>query len=67
MIKVFRMGLVLMVFFPIGCFAEIIRTNDFSVVENTMQCAEQETLVIFDVGEVLIVPTDTALHPKNRT
>ena len=66
MIKVFRTGLAIMAFSPIGCFAEIIRTNDFSIVENIMQCADQETLVIFDVGEVLIMPTDVAFHPKHR-
>jgi len=60
------MALAAIVAFPPASFSETIKTNDFSVVENTLQRADQDTLIVFDVDEVLIMPTDVALHPKHR-
>jgi len=41
-----------------NCFAEIIPTNDFKVIEEHINKADKDTLVIFDVDDVLMMPTD---------
>ena len=41
-----------------NCFAGIIPTNDFKVIEEHVNKADKDTLVIFDVDDVLMMPTD---------
>ncbi|HJD56216.1 MAG TPA: DUF2608 domain-containing protein [Rickettsia endosymbiont of Pyrocoelia pectoralis] len=39
-------------------FAGVIPTNDFEVIEEYVNKADKDTLVIFDVDDVLMMPTD---------
>ncbi|MFP3012380.1 MAG: DUF2608 domain-containing protein [Rickettsia sp.] len=41
-----------------SCFAGITPTNDFKVIEECVNKADKDTLVIFDVDDVLMMPTD---------
>lgn len=41
-----------------NCFANIIPTNDFKVIEKYVNKADKDTLVMFDVDDVLMMPTD---------
>jgi len=41
-----------------NCFGSIIPTNDFKVIEEYVNKADKDTLVIFDVDDVLAMPTD---------
>lgn len=41
-----------------NCFGDIIPTNDFKVIEEYVNKADKDTLVIFDVDDVLAIPTD---------
>ncbi|HJD62054.1 MAG TPA: DUF2608 domain-containing protein [Rickettsia endosymbiont of Degeeriella rufa] len=41
-----------------NCFGDIIPTNDFKVIEEYVNTANKDTLVIFDVDDVLAMPTD---------
>lgn len=41
-----------------NCFGDIIPTNDFKVIEEYVNKADKDTLVIFDVDDVLVMPTD---------
>jgi histidinol phosphatase-like enzyme len=47
-------------------FAEIIETTDFSMVESHLQTADKNTLVIFDIDEVIIETTDSILKPQHK-
>jgi len=47
-------------------FAEIIETTDFSTVESHLATADQNTLVIFDIDEVIIETTDAILKPQHK-
>jgi hypothetical protein len=47
------------------CFAEIIQTNDIKVIEETLSSIEKDTLVIFDVDDVLMHADDQILKSKN--
>ena len=47
------------------CFAEIIQTNDAKVIEQTLQSVDRDTIVIFDVADVLMHPNDQILKSKN--
>lgn len=40
-----------------GGFAHIIETADLKIIESVLEKADQDTLVIFDVDDVLIMPT----------
>ena len=42
-------------------YAQIIKTNDFSVIENKIKMVDVDTLVIFDVDHVLLQPKDQLL------
>lgn len=44
--------------FLANCFGDIIPTNDFKVIEEYINKANKDTLVIFDVEDVLAMPTD---------
>ena len=41
-----------------NCFGDITPTNDFKVIEEYVNKADKDTLVIFDVDDVLAMPTD---------
>lgn len=47
-------------------FADIIETTDFSTVEKHLNTADQNTLVIFDIDEVIIQTTDAILKPQHK-
>jgi FMN phosphatase YigB (HAD superfamily) len=47
------------------CFAEIIQTNDTKVIENMLASIDADTLVIFDVDDVLMHADDQILKSKN--
>ena len=48
------------------CFAEIIQTNDTKVIKKTLESIDTDTLVTFDIDDVLIIPKDQILQTKNR-
>ena len=48
------------------CAGEIITTNDFNVIADTLQSPNQDTLVIFDVGDVLLQPQDQILKSHHH-
>ncbi len=52
---------------PNRVFAEIIQTSDLHVLNEVTEKADRDTLVIFDVDYVLIVPTDQILHPAYKS
>ncbi|XVN40454.1 MAG: DUF2608 domain-containing protein [Rickettsia endosymbiont of Argas persicus] len=54
-LKLVFLGLILLSY---NCFADIIPTNDFKVIEEYINKADKDTLVIFDVDDVLAMPTD---------
>lgn len=49
-------------FFVFGvqnCYAEIIKANNFSILKNkVIRLASKHSLVLFDVDDVLIAPTN---------
>lgn len=47
------------------CFAEIIQTKDIKVIENVLASIDADTLVIFDVDDVLMYPEDKILRSQN--
>jgi len=47
------------------CFADIIKTNDIKVIETKLRSVDKETLVIFDVNNVLMNWNDQILKSKN--
>lgn len=47
------------------CFAEIIQTKDTKVIENVLASIDADTLVIFDVDDVLMYPEDKILRSQN--
>ncbi|MFM8454174.1 MAG: DUF2608 domain-containing protein [Gammaproteobacteria bacterium] len=47
------------------CFAETIQTNDTKVIEKKLASIDQDTLVIFDVDDVLMHADDQILKSKN--
>ncbi|WP_341792922.1 DUF2608 domain-containing protein [Rickettsia endosymbiont of Ceutorhynchus obstrictus] len=58
MIKLLKILLLSLICLSYNCFAEIIPTNDFKVIEEYVNKADKDTLVIFDVDDVLMMPTD---------
>ena len=56
--------IILTCFHNIG-FAEIIQTKDTKVVENILTSIDTDTLVIFDVDDVLMYPDDKILRTQN--
>ncbi len=47
-------------------FAKIIETTDLSTIESYLHTANQNTLVIFDIDEVIIETTDSILKPQHK-
>ena len=47
-------------------FAAIIKTNDFKIIENNIQTTNTDTLLIFDVDDVLLQPKDQLLKSHNE-
>lgn len=60
MIKIFKIILICILCINI-CFAKIIKTNDFCIIENNVKNVNDDTLVIFDVDNVLLQPKDQLL------
>ncbi|WP_010298925.1 DUF2608 domain-containing protein [Candidatus Odyssella thessalonicensis] len=58
--------LLIILFFCNLCFADIIQTSDIKCIETTLQSADQDTLVIFDIDDVLLFPKDQILRSENR-
>ncbi len=48
------------------CFADITTVNDFVAIKNILESADKDTLVIFDVDDVLVQPTDQIFQSKNK-
>lgn len=48
------------------CCAEIIKTSDLDVIKGQLEQADDETLVIFDVDDVLLHPCDKILKMQNK-
>ncbi len=48
------------------CIAEVITTSSFEKLKGIFLTADEDTLIILDIDETLIVATDAALHPKKR-
>jgi|GEM_PF-889868 phosphoglycolate phosphatase-like HAD superfamily hydrolase len=61
MIKKFSI-LLITIFYANSCLAEIIKTNDFKVIKDQVQSAEGNTIVIFDIDNVLLQPKDYSLR-----
>ncbi len=47
-------------------FAEIIKTNNFKIIEKNIQATNTGTLLIFDVDDVLLQPKDQLLKSNNE-
>lgn len=56
--KLLKILLLSLICLSYNCFAGIIPTNDFTVIEEYVNKADKDTLVIFDVDDVLMMPTD---------
>jgi hypothetical protein len=52
--------------FASECFGDIIKTNDYKVIESYISKADHDTLVIFDVDDVLLHPKDEILKKLNK-
>jgi histidinol phosphatase-like enzyme len=63
--KLFTLLLILSVYTKFA-LAEIIETTDFSAIETYLQAADSDTLVIFDIDEVIIETTDAILKPQHK-
>ena len=46
--------------------AEIVKTSDLALIESVIQQADSETLVIFDVDDVLITARDQILQAAHK-
>lgn len=59
-LRLIKMNLIILVciFHTTFCFAEIIETNESRIIEGHLQKVDENTLVIFDIDDVLIMPTD---------
>lgn len=66
-IKILNFLLILYLLQPSICFAEIIKTRDIKVVDIELSKATEDSLVIFDLDEVLITTEDQIFLPKYRT
>ncbi|NRB10566.1 MAG: DUF2608 domain-containing protein [Rickettsiaceae bacterium] len=60
MLKSFKLInlLIIIIFYTKICTAEIIIANDISTIEKQLLEADENTLILFDVDQVLITPTD---------
>lgn len=65
-LKLLTIGLAAMFFYKAACFAETITTSDFKVIETKVLNADENTLVIFDVDDVLLHPKDQILKIHNK-
>jgi hypothetical protein len=63
--KIISFIFVILASFHSTCFAEIIKTNDTKIIEQTLQSVDTDTLVIFDVDDVLMHADDQILKSKN--
>lgn len=57
--------MIISIYAQIG-FAEILETTEFSMLESHLHSADQNTLVIFDIDEVIIETTDSILKPQHK-
>lgn len=64
--KITWLVLTILTFFCNLCFAEIVKTNDIGVIENNLASAGVDTLVIFDIDDVLMYPNDAILQPRGE-
>ena len=62
MIKKISVLLVVTIFYANTCSAKIIKTNDFQVIKDQIQSTENDTLVIFDIDNVLLQAKDYSLR-----
>lgn len=63
--KIISFIFVILASFNSTCFAEIIKTNDTKIIEQTLQSVDRDTIVIFDVDDVLMHADDQILKSKN--
>lgn len=66
MFKFLRILLLSLAFISAPCCAITIKTNDIHKIESEVTQADPETLVIFDVDDVLMHPYDQILKAHNR-
>ncbi len=52
--------------FSTACFSDFIKAEDIQAIQNQLAYADQRTLVIFDVDDVLFEPNDQILKAKNK-
>jgi hypothetical protein len=64
--KAYSLIFIVLLLFVSTCFAEIIKTNDYKVIESHLTHADQETFIIFDVDDVLLQPQDEILKKQNK-
>ena len=63
--KIF-VSLIFITLYTTTAFAEIIETSDFAVAKKLLDTADQHSLVIFDIDEVIIQTTDAILKPQYK-
>jgi FMN phosphatase YigB (HAD superfamily) len=66
MLKLFHILLLSLVFLGTPCCAKTIKTNDIHRIQTEINQANPETLVIFDVDDVLMTGKDQILQPVNH-
>lgn len=50
---------------PVTNTREFITTNNFSIIREILYCADENTLIIFDVDEVLLSAIDQSLKQRH--
>jgi len=64
--KIINIFFVTIIFWSTSTLAAIVQNSDFESIKNLMQKANEETLVIFDVQDVLLEPLDQILKVNNK-
>lgn len=59
--------LLLSAFFSAGLAADIYQSSNLLLIEEALQNASKDTLVIFDVGDTLITCDEPLFHSKNKS
>lgn len=62
--RIFKLILSIILLITNISFAEIITTNNFKIIEKHIQLADIDTLLVFDVDDVLLQPKDLLLKSK---
>lgn len=65
--KYFYIVLATAVVYANACFADNLKTNNFKIIQEKLESADINTLIIFDVEDVLLEPRDTVLQFNHKT